>query len=287
MLSPKFARNALVWHPVGSTFSFDWILSIVLQCWWPWRHFYICDICSVSVFNNSVHPQSAADYGYYAFVEFTHFVYCLIQKIKRSVVLPSMEQWEEYMAHNHSKFAAIEKDWFLAGTRVLSVLETVGSSYLNKDFRRDCRKFLEDFVNCVLSTVAAKSIIGQWLSCSALLFWLVPTIMPPCNYLTCCLMDFKRKAGRGAQRWRPASRSISRLRKSRGSWSNRTSTRSRPDVGNVLTFCFSQAGFHVRRHLYKPCIVSKHVGYSLAVTFCSLMFRYRSFNKQHLLFVDH
>ena len=34
----------------------------------------------------------------------------------------------------------------------------------------------------------------------------------------------------------------------------RTSTRSRPDVGNVLTFCSSQAGFRVRSHLYKVCI---------------------------------
>ena len=38
----------------------------------------------------------------------------------------------------------------------------------------------------------------------------------------------------------------------------RISTRSRPDVGNVLTFCSSQAGFRVRRHLYKVCIVSKN-----------------------------
>ena len=37
-----------------------------------------------------------------------------------------------------------------------------------------------------------------------------------------------------------------------------TSTRSRPDVGNVLTFCSSQAGFSVRRHLYKVCLVSKN-----------------------------
>ena len=39
----------------------------------------------------------------------------------------------------------------------------------------------------------------------------------------------------------------------------RTSARSHPDVGNVLTFYSSQAGFRVRRHLYKICIVSKNV----------------------------
>ena len=37
--------------------------------------------------------------------------------------------------------------------------------FLLKDFRRDYRKFFEDFVNCVLSTVAAGSLMGQGLSC--------------------------------------------------------------------------------------------------------------------------
>ena len=37
----------------------------------------------------------------------------------------------------------------------------------------------------------------------------------------------------------------------------RSSTRSRPDVGDVLSFCSGQAGFRARRHLYKVCIVAK------------------------------
>ena len=116
--------------------------------------------CSVSVDNSFVHRQSAADYGYYAFGEFIHFVRCLLQKFKQGSVLPLVGQWKENMAHNQSKFAAIEEDQFPAGTRVLSALEKVGSSYLKKEFRRDCRKFLEDSVNCLLSTV-----ISQELSC--------------------------------------------------------------------------------------------------------------------------
>ena len=39
----------------------------------------------------------------------------------------------------------------------------------------------------------------------------------------------------------------------------RTATRSRPDVGNVLSFCSAQAGFRVRSHLYKVCIGSSIV----------------------------
>ena len=69
------------------------------------------------------------------------------------------------MAPNHSKFAGIEEDHFPAGTRVLTALEKKDSFYLKKEFRRDCRKFLEDFVDCVLSTVAARSVIGQGLNC--------------------------------------------------------------------------------------------------------------------------
>ena len=33
-----------------------------------------------------------------------------------------------------------------------------------------------------------------------------------------------------------------------------SSTRSRPDVGDVLSFCSGQAGFRARRHLYKVYI---------------------------------
>ena len=43
---------------------------------------------AVSVANNLVHTQSAADYGYYAFGEKAQFVYCLLRKIKKGSVLP-------------------------------------------------------------------------------------------------------------------------------------------------------------------------------------------------------
>ena len=72
------------------------------------------------------------------------------------------------MAPNHSTIAAIQEDRFLAGTRVLSPLERVGISYSKIEFGRDCRKFLGDFINCVLSTDAARSIIGRGLSCFCL-----------------------------------------------------------------------------------------------------------------------
>ena len=48
-------------------------------------------------------------------------------------------------------------------TRLLSSLEKIKSSFLRKEIRRDCRRFLEDLVSTVLSTVAARSPIGQGL----------------------------------------------------------------------------------------------------------------------------
>ena len=120
---------------------------------------------SVSVANKLVHSSTAADQGYHAFGELARFIYCLLQKIKKSSALPLVEQWEEYVVPNRSRFPAINDKNFLVGTRVMAALGKVGCHYLQKEFRRDAFRFLEDFVNCVLSTVAARSVIGQGLSC--------------------------------------------------------------------------------------------------------------------------
>ena len=120
---------------------------------------------SVSVANNFVHSSTAADQCYHAFGELARFVYCLLQKIKKASSLPLVEQWEEYVVPNHWRFPAIDEKDFLVNTRVMAALDKVGSQYLQKEFRRDARWFLETFVNCVQSTVASRSVIGQGLSC--------------------------------------------------------------------------------------------------------------------------
>ena len=104
------------------------------------------------------------DYGYLAFGELSRFVYCSLQKVKRSNDLPVIEKWETYMLPNHSCSGTIAEELFLEGTRLLSPLEK-NSNFLRKEFRRDCRRFLEDLVSTILSTVAERSPVGQGLSC--------------------------------------------------------------------------------------------------------------------------
>ena len=206
---------------------------------------------SISVANTFVHSSVAADQGYHAFKELARSVYCLLQKIKKAFSLPLVEQWEEYVFPNHSQFPAIDDKDFLAGTRVLAALDEVGSHYLPTEFRRDSRRFLKEFVNCVLSTVASRSVIGQGLSCIC-----------PANVVggddVAPFQLFKKLLEKGWSR-------RSEVEACRAEYESfvqeqrqleRSSTRSRPDVGDVLSFCSAQASFRARRHLYEVSILA-------------------------------
>ena len=142
----------------------------MVVCSWGGRfQFSSCSVhfvCVVSVAHNFTELDSGrADYGCLAFGELSRFVYCLLQKVKWSSDLPVIEKCEAYMLPNHSCFGAIAEEHFLEGIRLLSSVEKINSSFLRKEFRKDCRRFLEDFVGPILSTVAADSPIGQGLSC--------------------------------------------------------------------------------------------------------------------------
>ena len=66
---------------------------------------------SVSDNNNFVAEQSlGSGYRYRAYGELSHFVYCILQKIKKSESLPLVEKWEDYMLPTHSSFAAIDEE---------------------------------------------------------------------------------------------------------------------------------------------------------------------------------
>ena len=92
-------------------------------------------------------------------------MYCILQKIKKSESLPLVEKWEDYMLPNHSSFAAIDEEHLLVGTRIHAALAKMSSSYLRKEFRSNARRFLDEFCSTILSTVAARSKLGQGVSC--------------------------------------------------------------------------------------------------------------------------
>ena len=210
---------------------------------------------SVSVANNFIHSPTAADQGYHAFGELARFIHCLLQKIEKASSLPLVEQWEECVVSNHSHFAPIDDKHFLEGTRVMAALGKVGSHYLQKEFRRDARRFLEDFVNCVLSTVAARSVIGQSLSCFCPAIVVVGDDVAPLQLFIKLLDGLLEKGwtrGNEVEACRAECQSYVQEQRQL----ERSSTRSRPDVGDVLSFCSGQAGFRALRHLYKVCMVA-------------------------------
>ena len=213
---------------------------------------------SVSVAINFVHSSRAADQVYQAFGEMKRFVYCLLQRIKKTSALPLGEQWEKYVVPNQSRFTAIDEKDFLAGTRVMAALDKVGSQYLRTEFRRDSRRFFEEFVNCVSSTFASRSAIGQGLSsfCPALLVGGdVVALFQFFNKLLDELLEKGWTRGSEIEACRAEHQFFVREQ-----WQlERSSTRSRPDLGEVLSFCSAQAGFRARRHLYKVRIVSNKV----------------------------
>ena len=144
------------------------------MCSWRGRfQFSSCSfhlVCVVLVAHNFTELDSGhGDYGYLAFGELSRFVYCILQKVKLSSDLPVIEKWVAYMLPNHSCFEAIAEEHFLEGTRLLASLEKINSSFLRKEFRGDCRRFLEDLVSTILSTVAVRSPIEQGLSCKLFL----------------------------------------------------------------------------------------------------------------------
>ena len=120
-------RSSLVPFHIGSMFRF---FARILLSWHNTgydRFWIVHDMCSVSVANNFVKGQTASDYGYHTFGELARFIYCLLQKIKQGSSLPLVEQWDDYVLPNHSKIPPIADVEFLAGTRVLTALNKIGS----------------------------------------------------------------------------------------------------------------------------------------------------------------
>ena len=206
---------------------------------------------SVSDNNNfSAEQTPGSGYGYRAYGELSQVVYCILQNIKKSESLPLVEKWEDYMLPNHSSFAATDEEHFLVGTRIHAALEKMSSPYLLKEFRTSARRFLDEFCCTILSTVAARSKVGQGVSCfcpkiiiggddhsafflfGQLLDGLVECGWEKGSHIEACKAEFQ-----------------SFVREQRQL--ERHSTRKRPDVGNILAYFAHQSGFQSRKHLFR------------------------------------
>ena len=157
------------------------------------------------------------------------------------------------MLPNHSCFGPNAEEHFLEGTRLLASLEKTNSSFLRREFRRDCRRFLEDLVSTILSTVAARSPIGQGLSCFC------PEIVIGCDdysafHLFVQLLDGLLELGwvRGSEVEPAKAKFHSFVREQRQV--ETSSHRSRAPINSVFAFC-SQPSFCSWRNLHKVGIL--------------------------------
>ena len=137
----------------------------------------------------------------------------------------------------------------------MAALDKVGRQYLRAEFRRDACRFLAEFVNCLLSTVASRSAIGQGMSsfCPAIVVG-GDNVAP--FQLFNMLLDglFQKGWNKGSEIEACNAENQSFVKEQRQL--ERTSTESRPDVWDVLSFCSAQAGLRALQHLYNVCIVS-------------------------------
>ena len=135
--------------------------------------------------------------------------------------------------------------------------------YLKKEFRSSARRFLENFTSTVLSTVAARSKLGQGVSCfcpeiifggddhSAFFFFgqlldgLVECGWEKGSAVEACKAEFQSFVTDQRQLECHASRKHS-------------------DISDVLSFLTQQSGFRSRRHLYRVSLVGLQIG-SIAV----------------------
>ena len=134
-------------------------------------------------------------------------------------------------------------------------MDKIGRQYLQTELRRDALCFFQEIVNCVLSTVASRSAIGQGLSCFCFAIVIGGDDVAPFQLFNKLLDGLLEKGWLKGSEVKACWAEYQSFVQEQ--WQlERSSTRSRPDVGEVLSFCSAQAGFRAHPHLHKVCIVS-------------------------------
>ena len=143
--------------------------------------------------------------------------------------------------------------FFLRRTRLLSSLQKINNSFLRREFRRDCCRFLEDLVSTILSTDAARSPIGQGLSpfCAEIV---IGGDDYSAFHLFGHLLDRLLEHGwiRGSEIEPAKAEFHSFVREQRQV--ETSGNRCRVPISSVIAFC-NQPGFRSRRNLHKVSII--------------------------------
>ena len=109
--------------------------------------------------------QGRADYGFHAYMELCHLVYCLLSRSRRVWSLPNINAWGEYMnVSKLSQYDEIPTAEFLQNYDFGAMLREFKGSE-GRDFQDRCREFVDRFVELVLALQAASSEFMSGLYC--------------------------------------------------------------------------------------------------------------------------
>ena len=184
------------------------------------------------------------------------------------------------MLSNHSSVTAIEEEHFLVGTRVHAALEKMTSQYLKKEFRSSARRFLEEFTSTVLSTVAARSKLGQGVSCFC------PEIIIGGEDYSAFFLFGQLLDGLVACGWEKGS-TVQACKAEFQSFVNDQrqlechASRKHSDISNVFSYLTHQGGFRSHRHLYRVSLIGFPVGLFCCCQTIKSVVSFRSSNCQH------
>ena len=199
------------------------------------------------------------DYGYRAYSELSHFVF-VCSKNQGQRVFACCREVGELHAPKPLVFTAIEEEHFLVGTRVHAALENITSQYLKTVFRGSACRLFEEFTSTVLSTVAARSVLGQGVSCfcpeiiiggddhSA--FFLFGQLL---DGLISCSWEKGSTIGACKAEFQPFVTDQRQL--------ECHASRRHSDISNVVSYLTQQSGFRSCRHLYRVSLVGFQVGW--------------------------
>ena len=160
--SRTIPKNSLVLFHGGSTFSFWsnftrhiklWVIAVLLSC--PWQ-MVLLQLPTILFIRQQ---QQIMGITLLDSWRVSSTAFC-----RRSRKVLRCHLWSSARStcfQIFPDFLQIKRGTFVPGTRVMTALNKVENQYLRTERRRDACRFLEELVNCLLSTAASKSPIVQ------------------------------------------------------------------------------------------------------------------------------